>query len=87
MKTKIKSLHIKLLFDMDLNLLLKQKKEREKERKKENIGPRGTPFYNSNKNNLIYISLRFRRKYISAFFFCFCLENRFLTVTKTVSIS
>ena len=61
MKTKIKSLHMKLLFDMDLNLLLK--------RKKENIGPRGTPFYNSNKNNLIYIYLRFRRKYISAFFF------------------
>ena len=79
MKTKIKSLYMKLLFDMDLNLLLK--------RKKENIGPRGTPFYNSNKNNLIYISLRFRRKYISAFFFCFCLENRFLKVTKTVSIS
>ena len=34
MKTKIKSLHIKLLFDMDLNLLLKRKKERKKERKK-----------------------------------------------------
>ena len=67
---------------MDLNLLLKRKKER----KKENIGPRGTPFYNNNKNNLIYISLRFRSKYISAFFFCFCLVNRFLKVTKTESI-
>ena len=30
MKTKIKSLHIKLLFDMDLNLLLKRKKVRKK---------------------------------------------------------
>lgn len=49
---------------MDLNLLLKRKKGR----KKENIGPRGTPFYNNNKNNLIYISLRLRWKDISAFF-------------------
>ena len=30
MKTKIKSLHMRLLFDMDLNLLLKREKERKK---------------------------------------------------------
>ena len=30
MKTKIKSLYMKLLFDMDLNLLLKREKERKK---------------------------------------------------------
>lgn len=67
MKTKIKSLHnYKASFRDGFKPVVKTK-----ERKKENIGPRGTPFYNNNKNNLIYISLRFRSKYISAFFFAF----------------